>query len=396
MGRVNLTGLEGLLVVCLVAAVAPLVARLLPGPQIAQVVLLIIGGVLVGPEVLGVDPGLAEVGLIADVGVGFLFLLAGYEFDPSLFRRREGRLGALAWLASVVVSVVLVVALDMAGLVNDYLAVAIALTTTALGTLLPILHDNHMLSGAFGRYAMAGGAAGELFPILAIALLLSTRSEYVAVVSLLTVGGMALGLMLLSRTVHGRALERLVLEGADTTAQTTLRWTIVLLLALLVATGEFGIDSVLGAFLAGAVLRRWVVEGEEALGRKLEAIGHGFFIPVFFVYSGMTLDIVSVAETPWLMVGVLVLLVLSRALPVYLLHRRVLPHIQRVQLALCSATTLPLLVALAEIGRRNGSMSSEGAAALVGAGVLSVLLFPVAAVWLEDRRRRTAESPEVV
>jgi Kef-type K+ transport system membrane component KefB len=387
--RVDLSGLETLLLVCGVAAAAPIIASVLPGPRIAQVVLLIIGGALIGPEVLGLEASI-QVELISNVGVGFLFLMAGYELDPKLFREREGRMAIFAWLCSVVIAIVVVALLEQAGLVRDFLPIAIALTTTALGTLLPILHDNDMLGGVFGRYVMATGAVGELFPIMAIALFLSANSEFVAIIALASIGILSSVLMLLSRGIRGRALERIVLEGADTTAQSTVRWTIVLLLALLVTTGEFGIDAVLGAFIAGAVLRRWAGEGAGAIGSKLDAIGYGFFIPVFFVFSGMTLHLQSIIESPGRLVVCVLLLLLVRAVPVLLVHRRALDVSSRFQLALCSATTLPLLVALAEIGRRNGSMLPENAAALVGGGVLSVLIFPTIAVAL--RRRALARE----
>jgi Kef-type K+ transport system membrane component KefB len=381
---VDLSGLETLLVVCGVAAAAPIIASVLPGPRIAQVVLLIIGGALIGPEVVGLDASL-EVELISNVGVGFLFLMAGYELDPKLFREREGRTAILSWCLSVLLALAMVAVLERAGLVRDFVPIAIALTTTALGTLLPILHDNDMLGGAFGRYFMADGAVGELFPIMAIALFLSANSEFVALLALASIGILAAVLMLLSRGIRGRALERIVLEGADTTAQSTVRWTIVLLLALLVTTGEFGIDAVLGAFIAGAVLRRWAGEGAGAIDSKLDAIGYGFFIPVFFVFSGMNLHLQSIIESPERLVACVVLLLFVRALPVLVVHRRVLNRSERLQLALCSATTLPLMVALAEIGRRNGTMLPQNAAALVGGGVLSVLIFPTIAVALHRR-----------
>jgi len=382
--RVDLSGLETLFLVCGVAAAAPIIASVLPGPRIAQVVLLIIGGVLIGPEVLGIETSI-EVELISNVGVGFLFLMAGYELDPRLLREREGKTAVIAWVCSVLLAIAVVGLLERAGLVRDFVPIAIALTTTAMGTLLPILRDNDMLGGAFGRYFMSTGAVGELFPILAIALFLSANSEFVAIIALATVGVLASALMLLSRGIRGRSLERIVLEGADTTAQSTVRWTIVLLLALLVTTGEFGIDAVLGAFVAGAVLRRWAGEGAGAIGNKLDAIGYGFFIPVFFVFSGMSLHLQSILESPGRLAGCVVLLLVVRAVPVLLVHRRVLDPSERVQLALCSATTLPLLVALAEIGRRNGTMLPQNAAALVGGGVLSVLIFPTIAVAIHRR-----------
>ena len=151
---------------------------------------------------------------------------------------------------------------------------------------------------------------------------------------------------------------------------------------------------VLGAFLAGIVLRRWAPGDVHSLEEKLDAIGYGFFIPLFFVASGMTLDVRSIAEAPGRLIAFFLLLLLIRGAPSLLLYRRDLPAVRRVQMMFLTATSLPLLVALAEIGLRNGTMLGENAAALVGAGALSVLVFPMVAVAIE-RRRLAATGPAV-
>jgi Kef-type K+ transport system membrane component KefB len=382
-------GLETLLVAAVIAALAPMVVALLPGPRIPQVVVLLAGGVLVGPEVLGWADR-AAIDLLANVGLGFLFLLAGYELDPRLFRERPGRLAVVAWLVTVAIAVATVGALAAAGLVRAFVPVAIGLTTTALGTLLPILRDNDMLAGRFGRYLLAAGAVGELFPVVAIALFLGASNKFVALASLVAVGVFALVLSLAPRLVRGNRLERILREGEGTTAQTTVRWTVALLLVLLLIAEEFGLDVVLGAFLAGIVLRRWSPGDVHALEGKLDAIGYGFFIPLFFVASGMTLDIRSIAEAPLRLLVFFALLLVVRGVPALFLYRRDLGPAERVETMFLTATALPLLVALAEIGLRNGTMLRENAAALVGAGALSVLVFPMIAVAIH---RRTAKDP---
>jgi Kef-type K+ transport system membrane component KefB len=298
----------------------------------------------------------------------------------------------VAWLVTVAVAAATVGALAAAGLVRAFVPVALGLTTTALGTLLPILHDNDMLGGRFGRYLMAAGAVGELFPIFAIALFLGASNKFVALVSLLSVGVLALALSVVPRLIRGGRLERIIREGEGSTAQTTVRWTVLLLLLLLVVAGEFGLDVVLGAFLAGIVLRRWSPADVHSLEGKLDTIGYGFFIPLFFVSSGMGLDIRSIAEAPFRLLAFFVLMLVIRGVPALFLYRRDLPAIERVEMMLLTATSLPLLVALAEIGLRNGTMLRENAAALVGAGMLSVLVFPMVAVMIE-RRRRAGEDP---
>jgi Kef-type K+ transport system membrane component KefB len=385
-------GLETLVAVGAVAALAPLLVALLPGPRIPQVVVLLLGGVLIGPQALGWADR-ASIDLLANVGLGFLFLLAGYELDLHLFRERPGRLAIVAWLVTVALALATVGALAAAGLVQAFVPVALGLTTTAFGTLLPILHDNDMLGGRFGRYLLAAGAVGELFPILAIAVFLGANNKFVALGSLAAVGVLALVLSFAPRLIRGNRLERVLLEGESSTAQTTVRWTVLLLLLLLLVADEFGLDVVLGAFLAGFVLRRWSPGDVEALEGKLYAIGYGFFIPLFFVASGMGLDVRSIAEAPLRLLAFFLLLLLIRGVPSLFLYRRDLPMVRRVQTMLLTATALPLLVALAEIGLRNGTMLRENAAALVGAGVLSVLVFPMAAVMIERRLRAGSLPP---
>lgn len=382
-------GLGSLAVVAVVAALAPILAGFLRG-WIPQVVLLLVAGIAVGPE--GFDWARpADIDLFSEVGLGLLFLLAGYELDLALFRERAGRLALTGWAFSVVVATVAVGVLYAFDVVEAYAVVVIALTTTALGTLLPILREHGMLAGRFGRFFFAAGAVGEIAPILAIALFLGASGSLLELVLLVVFGGLAYAATLLPRLFAGSRAARIVSAGEHATAQTTLRITFALLIVLLFAAAEFGFDIVLGAFVAGVVVRRWSPGDVEALEAKLDAVAYGVFIPVFFVYSGMTLDIDSVVDTPWTPFVILLALLLVRGAPALLLYRRDLALGERVQLALLTATALPLLVALTSIGLSSGTMNPAAAASLVSAGVLSVLVFPLVAVVL--RRRGPADEP---
>ncbi len=387
-----LSALATLFVVAAVSAAAPILAVLL-GQRIPQLILLILGGVIIGPQVLGLEVT-AEIELIKNVGLGLVFLLAGFEIDPAMLFDRPGRLAVIAWVASVVIAAAVVGGLTATGYVTAFTAVGLALTTTALGTVLPIMREKGMLGGALGRYFLATGAIGELFPILAIAIFLSVNSRFSALVSLAAIALVAAVLAVFPRFVHGGRLAHIAREGADATSQTTLRLTILLLLGLLVLAGEFGLDVVLGAFLAGAVLRRWAPGDVHALEEKLDAIGYGFFIPVFFVTAGMGIDLQSIRESPDRLVVFFVLLLAVRGLPMLVVYRRALPARERVQLMLLGSTTLPLVVALTEIGLSTGTMLPENAAALVGAGVLSVLFFPLIAAAIHRPSPTSAEQAE--
>ncbi len=382
MAALNLQqGLIDLVIVSLIAALTPLAAALLSRLRVPQVVILIVGGIVVGPQVLGwAEPDTIE--LISNLGLGFLFLLAGYELELHLFRESAGRLAIISWLVTAAVAVGVTAALAAAGLVSAFVPIALGLTTTALGTLLPILRDNHLLGGRFGELIMAAGAVGEFLPIVAIAVFLSANGAFMGLVSLGVVAVVAVVFTLVPRLVRQKTIVNIITEGEQGTSQTTLRWTMFLLFALLLVASNFGLDVVLGAFLAGVVLRRWAPGDTLALEGKLDAVGYGFFIPVFFVSSGMSLDLRSIIESPARLIGFLLLFLVVRGLPALVAYRRELPIRGRVQMMLLTATALPLLVALAEIGLESGIMLPENAAALVGAGVLSVIVFPAVAVGL--------------
>ena len=383
------TGLKALLVVSVIAAAAPFVSAVLDRFRVPQVVVLIVGGVLIGPEVAGLaDPD--SIVLFSNVGLGFLFLLAGYELELGHFRERSGRLAMAGWLISAVVAIVVTGLLAATGLVHAFVPVALALTATALGTLLPILRDNHMLDGPLGRLIMPAGAVGEFFPIVGIAIFLGSKGRLYGLFSLVAMCVLALGLTWLPRLGHLQRFEAVSKRGEHSTSQTTLRLTMMLLFALLVFASDFGLDVVLGAFLAGVVLRRWSPGDVHGLENKLDAVGYGFFIPVFFVSSGMGLDLDSIADAPVRLLVFFLLLLAVRGLPSLYLYRHDLAVRERVQMMLLTATSLPLLVALSAVGLDSGEMLPENAAALVGAGVLSVMVFPGVAVALN----RTAPDPE--
>jgi len=373
---------DTLLVIAVVAVLAPVFVALLPGPRVPQVVVLIVGGMVIGPQVLRLGSP-ESVQLLSDVGLGFLFLLAGYEVDQRLLRADPGRRAVGSWLMSVALAAGVVGLLYTVGLVRAFVPVAIALTTTALGTLLPILREQHLLGGRLGGHLLAVGAVGELLPIVAVAVFLGTTNRWVALISLVVVTAVAFGLTLLSRSFRMGRLRTFIEEGEHETTQITVRGTVLLLVLLLAVAEQFHLDAVLGAFLAGMVLRRWAGSGLPSLEGKLDALGYGFFIPIFFVYSGMTMDLKAMAAAPLRVLMFAALMLVVHVVPVQILYRRALSGRERWQLTLVASTALPLLVAISEIGLRNGTMLPENAAALVGAGVVTVLVFPAVAVVLQ-------------
>ena len=379
------TNVGSLFVIALISACVPLVVGLLR-LRIAEVVLLLACGVLFGPQGLGLITINATTNTFNELGLGMLFFLAGFELEAHAVQGRSGKLAISGWFTSLALAFIVTWALWDVGFVKDLPGIAIALTSTALGTLLPVIRDRGLLHTEFGTYFQGAGALGEFGPILAIALLLSSHSVMVTVITLVI---FALVTWVIYRS-PGRLMTERVMEvvarGHSTSSQTAVRWTVVLLLFLLGLAAVFGLDAVLGAFVAGVVLRRYAPPGpENRLAPKIEAIGFGFFIPLFFVMSGAKLDIDSIAQNPMRLLVFFVLMLLVRGIPQFVLYRFAMPDTaERWQFTLYVATALPILVAITGLEVDNGVMLPENAAAIVGAGALTVLVFPL----LGDRINR--------
>jgi Kef-type K+ transport system membrane component KefB len=224
---------------------------------------------------------------------------------------------------------------------------------------------------------------GLLLPILAISLLLGAYKTWWEALIIASIAGLAFLLSWLAGLLSGTRVAAIIGENKHATSQSTLRITVVLLVGLLLITQKFGIEAALGAFFAGMVLRRTSTPGDNSeFEEKLDAVGYGFFIPVFFVSSGMALDVQSIIENPLRLLVFFVLLLVVRGTPALLVYRKSLSLRERFELMFLTATALPLLVALSEIGLASGVMLPENAAALVGAGVLSIAIFPLIATRL--------------
>lgn len=370
-----------------VAAIAPAIAALIPNKLVPETVLLLVAGMVLGPNVLDVARPDDAIKLLSDLGLGFLFLLAGYEINPHELAGKQGRHGFLTWLVTFAIAIAICVALPSYH-ENEFawLATAIALTTTAFGTLVPILHERGLVGTPIGKAIFSYGTWGEICPIIVIALILSTRKTWVTLAILAAFALIAVAAALIPRRIfeNGIHLPKFVNSNRDTNAQIIVRLVMVLLVGLVTLSALFSLDIVLGAFAAGFVLRFILPDGDEGLEHKLNGIGYGFFVPLFFVVSGMAIDPVAVTEYPLLLVVFIIALLLVRATPIYIaLHishetRDMDPH-GRATIAFYCTTALPLIVAITNIATGAGAMSTDIASLLVAAGSITVLLMPLLA-----------------
>jgi Kef-type K+ transport system membrane component KefB len=373
----------GLLVVVLVAFAAPFVLGLLPRIRLPSVVLEIIAGIVVGPSVLGwvsVDPTIT---VISTLGLGFLLFLAGLEIDFARLRGRVLRRTATGYAASFGLAVVVALGLRAAGLVETPLLVAIVLASTSLGVLIPVLKDAGESGSALGQVVIAAGSIADFGAIILLSVLFTgeggTGATLLLIGGLLAVAGALL--VVVREAERSRRIRADLLRLQDTTAQIRVRGAMVLLVAFAAIAQQLGLEVILGTFAAGAVLTlldRDQVMTHPEFRHKLEAIGFGLFIPVFFVSSGVRYDLHALLTSGSTVVMVpvfLAALLVVRGLPA-LLYRPLLGARQALVAGLLQATSLPFIVAATAIGLDLGLIDAAGSAALVAAGLLSVVIFP--------------------
>ncbi|HYH00579.1 MAG TPA: cation:proton antiporter [Terriglobales bacterium] len=392
---------SALLLTAFIAVLAPLICALPARLRLPMVAVEVGLGILVGPNVLGWATPTGMLGLLGHLGMIFLFYLAGMEIELSTFRGRPLKLAVTGWVLSAGIAFGLTALLYAVGFCQSPLLIAVATCTTAIGALLPILRDTGELNSAFGRHVLAAGAIGEFGPIILVSLLLTrehTRWEQTALMlGFVVVSLVASGIALIPRPTR---LETFLERTMNAPSQLPVRIAILVLATLVVLAEDFGMDMILGAFAAGMVTSLGTKGGAaRQLHSKLEAIGFGFLIPMFFVTSGMHFDLATLfrSHSSWLRVPVfLAILMIARAAPT-ILYRYELDTRDRLPFALYSATSLPLMIAIAEIGTATGRMQPGNAAALVAAGMISVVLFPSLAYLLRTRGKQTipaaASSP---
>ncbi|MDO8184497.1 cation:proton antiporter [Conexibacter sp. JD483] len=369
-------------VAALSAVLAGLFARRLVVPV---VVLELVLGIVIGPEVLGIAERDAFIDFFANLGLGMLFFFAGYEIDFERIKGEPLRLAAFGWLLSLVLAYTLGGILAAMGIVLSLVFVGSAMATTAIGTLIPILRDAGELKTRFGTYLLGAGAIGEFGPILLITLVFSTKGaiENALILLAFVILAVIAGVFAVRWVGQGWELFERTLE---TSSQLAIRFTVVIVFALAALAATLGLDLLLGGFVAGIILRLALRGREvEVLESKLTAVGYGFLIPFFFVASGIGVDLGALTSDPIEFLKVplfLVLFLIVRGVPAMVLYRRVLAARDRAALAFFSATELPLVVAITTIAVEEGHMHSSTAASLILAAICSTAIFPIVALRL--------------
>ena len=387
-----------LVLIAMAAVLAPIIAegtrRFLPVPEVVIQILL---GILIGPYVLGLAHPDTIVTALSDFGLTYLMFLAGTELDLEIMRRGHLGLAAGSWGVSVALSLAVGVALHATGLVLDSVVVALCLTTTALGTLLPILRDAGVLRAAIGPTVLSVGAIGEFGPIVAVAVLLTDRNASLTFLLLALFVAVAVVAALLAMQVHPPRLVALLRRHLHSTAQLPVRISVLLVILLVYLALKLSLDVLLGAFAAGVVVRLFIKgEDSEPITSKLEAIGFGFLIPVFFIESGITFDLHALVHQTKVLLLVptfTAIFLVTRGIPTWAFFRRAVTKAEASALAVFAAAGLPLIVVITTLGVDEHKMKPQNAAALVAAGMLSVLVYPIVGLQRLSRAAPVADTP---
>jgi Kef-type K+ transport system membrane component KefB len=378
-------GFTDLLIVVALAFAAPLVLGLAPRLRLPAVVLEIVAGIVIGPSVLGWVQVNEPIAILATVGLAFLLFLAGLEIDPDKLRGRTLRLAAIGFGVSIAIALSVGYLLSGVGLVDRPLLIAIILTATSLGVIVPVLKDGGEINSTFGQLVIAAASIADFGAIILLSIFFSRDGAGVGaqlVILGIFAGALAVTAVAIAGIEHVGRISKVLERLQDTTAQIRVRGTFLLLVALVALSSELGLEVILGAFAAGlilAVLDRDTMMTHPQLRVKLDGAGYGIFIPVFFVASGVRFDLdalfasgSAIAMVPIFLVALLAV----RGVPA-LVYRGVIDNRRVVVAGILQATSLPFIVAATAIGLEIGAISASAAAALLAAGLLSVLVFPL-------------------
>jgi Kef-type K+ transport system membrane component KefB len=391
-----------LLIVVAAALVAPLTLGFFPRFRLPAIVIEIVLGIVIGPSGLGwVKPDL-PVSILALVGLAFLLFLSGLEIDVERLRGRILKLTALGFAGSFVIAIVLGIGLQAGGFVKSPLFVAIVLVATSLGVIVPVLKDSGNINSDFGQLVIAAASIADFGAIILLSVFFSGKgsTSTAGTLILLAVFGLVVALvgLAIAGFEHSMSLSRVLRRLQDTTAQIRVRAAFVLLIGFTALADTVGLEVILGAFAAGALLS--LIDRDEAMTHpqfrlKLEAVGFGVFIPVFFVASGLRFDLnalfsstSTVARVPLFLLAIY----LARGLPAFV-YVRLLGRSRSVIAGVLQATSLPFIVAATQIGLQLGVITRASAAGLVAAGLLSVVISPALGLVLLRREQHTTAAP---
>jgi Kef-type K+ transport system membrane component KefB len=386
---------RSLVLVLAASTLGAILSRIHHRVVLPTVVVEIVLGILIGPQVLGWASVDSYIAFLENFGLVFLFFFAGIEVVEKHVPPRTLARGTLGWAGSLVVGCAIGFALHAGGLNAEGWLIGVALATTALGTLVPVLSDAGLLPTPLGRAVLGTGVAGEFWPIVVISVFLTgvygARTEAILLV---VFGFVVAGCAVMVTRARPTAVLRVLRDTIHTTGQAAVRLSVLALAALVLLANDVGFDFVLGALAAGLIVGLVLdTPSGEVVRMRLEGIGFGFLIPIYFVVTGMTFDLDSFLTVNGLLLAAMFLglLLVTRGVSAFLWLRE-LGRRPTGALVLFGATGLPLIVAIVDIGMDRGAIAENVGASLIGAGMVSVLVFPLVGIAVSGRSKPVDEA----
>lgn len=379
-----------LLLIAFVAMLAALLRELPSIVRIPVVVLEVFLGILIGPHIFNLATPDGMIGTLGELGLTFLLFMVGLEIDFDRIRGRALSLAVSSWFLSFLLAMLCMSFFNSIGLIETpVMLVAVALSTTAFGILAPILRDRGELNTDFGKYMLATAAVGEFVPLMFISLVVIPANDtFLHTLFMVTFIVFSLAVANIALQMRSSPLIEKLKHTMQSSGQLPVRICILLQILLVMLAATFGLNIVLGAFVAGMVVSLAIKGNEgELLRHKLDAIGYGFLIPIFFIVAGMKFEVGALWSAPLAPLQVallLMLMLLVRSVPLFLYKKELAPE-EKLPFAFYSATGLPLIIIISEIGVSSGLMPQDRASILVSAGMISVLLFPILAMRLRGK-----------
>lgn len=369
-----------LLIISLASVIAPILSEKIKWLSVPSIIFELMLGVIIGPQVLDLVQPILQLDMLASIGLTFLIFLAGLGIDLEKIRGNALFLALISWFASIVLALILVSIMMGVGFTLEIEIIALALTTTGLGIILPILQDAKKSGSKFGGFMLAIGAVGQFGPIVIISLVFTeSRSEITALFFALFVSITIISGVFVMKFQTWKSVQ-FIRRHLHLSSQLPVRISIFLVFCLVCLAMTLDLNVLLGAFSAGILVQLFIAKKDrDVIDSKLKAIGYSFIIPLFFIVSGMKLDLYALASVTAISrtLFFFVCLLIVRGAPVFIVFRHQLKRTEQQAVACFSAAALPLIVVITQLGLASGKILPVNAVALVGAGVLSVLIFPV-------------------
>jgi Kef-type K+ transport system membrane component KefB len=395
MVEMNTTFIFDLFIILTIAILTPMIANWSPKFKIPTLVLEIIIGIIIGPYVLGLvkpDPGITALSVL---GVSFLFFIAGLQINIDKIKGKPLNYALLGWILSLIIALIIGGLLQLSNIVISFIFVALALSTTSLGVLVPVLKDSGDLNSNFGRYIFAAGTIAEFIPLIILAIFFNPDyNKFNSIILFALYIIFALIILVTVNRWKPKFITKLMRETMHNSGQFAIRTSFLLIVALTVLSVTSGIHFVFGAFIAGIIVSEIIKKYEndrdvEDLRTKFDGIGFGFIIPIFFIVTGINFDLADFLGNPSTLIMVplfLICFLIIRGAPAFVVYRKALSQADKLPFALFSATQLPLVIVITDLAVKSGSMHPDIAANLVGAAIISVIIFPLIALSLRRNR----------